>query len=148
MLKNFLGINKLKIALPPRAISKTPKSIQHPQHIPANPLQLVTRFRGKSSKLCRPCIGINHCKHRIPRLLWKGPLDSFSLILIKSKLPIKALNGFQGIIYRTFHREANLVPLPAQFNRHLIQNQRKFIQDLCGHMPVRCRELRLRQHRH
>jgi hypothetical protein len=42
----------------PRAISKITKSIQHPQHISANPLQPVTRFRGKPIKLRRPRIGI------------------------------------------------------------------------------------------
>ena len=46
--------------LPSRAISLSNSSIQHPQHIPANSLQFVTRFRGKSRKLRRPRIRINH----------------------------------------------------------------------------------------
>ena len=111
-------------------------SIQHPQNIPANPLQLVTRFCGKSSKLRRSGIGINHGKHIRPRFLWPGPLNRLPFILIQRKLPVEALDGLHGIIHRAFHRKANLVPLPAQLDRLLVQIQRDFVLYLGADMQV------------
>jgi len=62
------------------------------------------------------------------------------------ELTVEALNGHKGVLYGGLHGNPELVLLFSQFQRHIIQPLRKFIQDFQGNMAVGGRDLGLGEH--
>ncbi len=83
--------------------------------------------------------------HEIVRFLrWFLVLSSFHrfpFLLCNLKLSVEALNGHEGILYRSLHGDPELALLLAKLNGDPFQDLWELPQDLQRNMPVGSRNL-------
>ena len=113
-------------------------SIEHPQNIPANTLELIGTLCRQLRKLRSSRICIYNIKHGVAHLVWPGKFNNcLSFRFFKLKLAIETFNSLEWIIDVRFHGQFELVFLPAQFIRYIFKHLGKFIQNLMGHVSIR-----------